>query len=410
MVSLLLAFIYLAFVSLGLPDSMLGSAWPSMYGELNVPVSYAGIISMIIAAGTIVSSLLSDRLTRRFGSGVITAVSVALTALALLGFSFSSSFVLLCILAVPYGLGAGSVDATLNNYVALHYSSRHMSWLHCMWGVGTIIGPNIMSLALTHGTWSTGYLYVSIIQIVISASLFFSLPLWRKMNFTGAGEPVSLNDISEEKAATPLNEESGAEHSTRPLSLSGILHIPGAVPVMITFFCYCAAEQTAMLWSGSYMHLNEGASAELSAMLASIFFIGITLGRFINGFLTARFSDTTMIRVGEALLLFGILMLILPIGKVGAVLGLVIFGLGCAPIYPSVIHSTPSLFGAEHSQAMIGVQMASAYLGTCLAPPLFGLIAEYINIALFPIYLFIITLIMIFMHEYLVRVTKGKNS
>ncbi len=389
MVQLLLAIIYLAFISLGLPDSVLGSAWPSMYGELNVPISYAGIISMIIALGTVVSSLCSDMLTRKLGAGKITAISVAMTALALLGFSFSNSFWMLCLLAIPYGLGAGSVDAALNNYVALHFASRHMSWLHCMWGVGTVIGPNIMSYALTGGeTWHDGYRYVAFIQMALTAILIISLPLWKKKvtkSIESDIEPVE----EKAKAITPLQ-------ATR---------IKGAKEIMLAFFCYCGLEQTAMLWAGSYMVLHNGVSAEKAAGYASVLFGGITVGRLLNGFLTFKFTDKQMIRIGEVIIILGSLALLLPFGQTTSLIGFILIGLGCAPIYPCIIHSTPAHFGADKSQAMIGIQMASAYVGTCIMPPIFGVIANHINVALLPIYILLLAGIMIFAYERLVRKT-----
>ena len=389
MVHLLLAVIYLAFISLGLPDSLLGSAWPSMHVEFGVPVSYAGVISMIIALGTVVSSLQSDRLTRRLGAGMVTALSVLLTALALLGFSLSRSFFALCLLAIPYGLGAGSVDAALNNYVALHYASRHMSWLHCMWGVGTSVGPYVMEYALTGGQgWNAGYRYIAILQFAITLAVFLSLPLWKK------------------RAAQTRAEDAAADVG-RALSLKEIARIPGAKDVMAAFFCYCAVEATTMLWASSYLALARGVSAEAAAGYASLFFIGITVGRALNGFLTMRFSDAQMIRAGQALVALGALLLLLPLGTGAALAGLVAIGLGCAPIYPCIIHSTPERFGADRSQALIGVQMASAYVGTLLMPPLFGLIADHISIGLFPVFLLVALAVMALMHERLVRMAKG---
>lgn len=376
----LLFIIYLAFISLGLPDSLLGSAWPTMYEEFSVPVSYAGIISMIIAMGTILSSLQSDRLTKRFGTGIVTAASVFLTAAALFGFSLSHSYLALCLWAIPYGLGAGSVDASLNNYVALHYASRHMSWLHCMWGVGASVGPYIMGYALTGGHgWNMGYRYIAILQILLTAILIFSLPLWKK------------------RSAGPENEKA------QPLSLKQVLGIPGAKEIMIAFFCYCALEQTAGLWASSYLVLHRGIDPETSAGFASLFFLGITVGRALSGFLTLKFNDTQMIHLGIWVILLGIVLFFLPFGNVFSLIGLILVGLGCAPIYPSIIHSTPAHFGADRSQAMIGVQMASAYTGTCLMPPLFGLIANHISVALFPVYLLAILLLMVFMHRQMLR-------
>ena len=381
MIQLLLAVIYLSFISLGLPDSLLGAAWPSMYLELSVPVSYAGIISMIISGGTIVSSLLSDRLTRRLGAGRVTAISVAMTAAALMGFSFSRSFWVLCLWAVPYGLGAGSVDAALNNYVALHYASRHMSWLHCMWGVGASLGPYIMGLTLTGGQhWSAGYRWIALLQMGLTAILLLSLPLWKRR---AGGEEETKN--------------------AQVLSLGEVFRIPGAKEVMLTFFCYSALEQTAMLWASSYLTLSRGVAEATAASFASLFCVGITAGRALSGFLTMKLSDSQMIRLGQAVIALGLLAVLLPLGGAAALTGLVLIGLGCAPIYPSIIHSTPEHFGAEHSQAVIGVQMASAYIGSCLMPPLFGLIANHLTAALFPVYLTAILAIMILAHEKLLH-------
>ncbi len=389
MIHILLVVIYLAFIGLGLPDSLLGSAWPSMYGELNVPVSYAGIISMTIALGTIFSSLQSDRLSRRFDTGKITAVSTAMMAVSMLGFSVSHSFFQLWLWAIPYGLGAGSVDAALNNYVALHYPSRHMSWLHCMWGIGTLIGPNVMGYVLTSGgSWHRGYLSMALIQAILTVILLFSLPLWKK-----ASDSQEMKTTSETKTVN--------------LSLKSIFTIPGAKEVMLTFFCYCALEQTAMLWGSTYLVLHHGLSAETAARCASLFFLGITAGRGINGFLTYRFNDTQMIRAGQGILLLGIIALLLPIGTESAIVGLILVGLGCAPIYPCIIHATPEHFGADRSQALIGVQMASAYTGTCLMPPLLGLIANHFSVSLFPFYLAAILILMVFMHEQLIKKTSS---
>lgn len=380
MLQLLLPIIYLAFISLGLPDSLLGAAWPTMYQEFAVPVSYAGGISMIIALGTIVSSLQSDRLTNKFGTGLVTAGSVFLTAAALFGFSVSHSYVALCLWAIPYGLGAGSVDASLNNYVALHYASRHMSWLHCMWGVGASLGPYIMGYALTGGQgWNMGYRYIAILQILLTAILLFSLPLWKKQTTGPEGE------------------------TAQPLSLKQVFSIPGAREIMIAFFCYCALEQTTGLWASSYLVLRRGIDPETAAGFASLFFIGITVGRALSGFLTLKLSDTQMIHLGFAAIFLGVALLFLPFGSGFSLAGLILVGLGCAPVYPSIIHSTPAHFGADKSQAMIGVQMASAYTGTCLMPPLFGLIANHISVALFPVFLLAILLLMVFMHRNMLR-------
>ena len=376
MVHLLLALIYLSFISLGLPDGLLGAAWPSMYAELGAPVSAAGVIFVIISIGTVISSLFSERLNIRLGPGKVTAISVAMTAAALMGFSSCSSLWQLCLWAIPYGLGAGSVDACLNNYVALHYASRHMSWLHCMWGIGASAGPYIMGAVLTAGGhWSRGYQLIGLIQIVLTAVLLLSLPLWKNSG----------------------SRESSPGHE--PLSLKQVSRIPGVKAMLLSFFCYCATEQTVGLWAGSYLVLDRGFSPELAASFAGLFFMGIALGRALNGFFTLKFTDTQLTRAGFCIILLGIAAVLLPLGNTAALIGLSLIGLGCAPIYPSIIHATPERFGAEHSQAVIGVLMASAYLGNCLMPPIFGLIANHISISLLPVYLLLILVLMASMHR-----------
>lgn len=395
MFQILLLIIYIAFISLGLPDSLLGAAWPTMYQELSVPVSYAGGISMIISAGTILSSLQSDRLTKQLGAGKVTAISVLMTAAALFGFSVSHSYIALCLWAIPYGLGAGSVDAALNNYVALHYASRHMSWLHCMWGIGASLGPYIMGIVLTGGqSWNMGYRYIAILQIALSIVLIVSLPLWKKQKSRIDAQETDTQETDAQKTDT----------NNTALTLREILKISGAKEIMIVFFCYCAVESTANLWASSYLAAKPGFTAETAAGYASLFFIGITAGRAFGGFLTMKLSDTQMIRLGQALILGGILCLLLPIGNVHYLVGFVLVGLGCAPIYPSIIHSTPDHFGEDKSQAIIGVQMASAYMGSCFMPPVFGLLANRINVSLLPFYLLFLMIFMILIHEKMLRI------
>lgn len=390
MTTLLIVIIYLAFISLGLPDSLLGSAWPSMYQGLGSTISGAGNIFMIISAGTIVSSLMSDRVIHRFGTGKVTAVSVAMTAFSLFGFASCTAYWQLCLFAIPYGLGAGAVDSALNNYVALHLKARHMSWLHCMWGIGASFGPYVMSYCITkHDSWNMGYATIGIIQSVLTFIIIISLPLWNKR--------------SEEDGT-----DDGANASSRKaLSIKEILAIPGAKEILITFFCYCAVEQTAGQWAASYLTIFKDVPAATAASFASLFYIGITVGRAISGFLTIKFNDTQMIHIGQGIIALGIILLFLPFGDVISLAGLIIIGLGCAPIYPCVIHSTPSLFGADKSQAVIGVQMAAAYVGTTLMPPLFGLLANHISFALYPIYLGIILVLMIVMYMNVIKKTES---
>lgn len=399
MVNLLLAVIYVAFISLGLPDAVLGAAWPTMSVDLGAPISWAGGISMTISAGTIVSALLSDRMTLRFGAGKVTAVSVALTALALFGFSVAPNYWVLILLAIPYGLGAGGVDAALNNYVAIHYESRHMSWLHAMWGIGALIGPYIMGFALgACQGWSWGYRYISILQVALTAILIFSLPLWKKRSEVKTGE------VSGESDGTANNE------TRKPLSVRGVLAIRGAKEILVMFFCYCALESTAMLWGSSYMALGKGIDKTTAAMWASLFCIGITVGRLASGFLTMKFDDPTMIRLGQALVLIGIVSMLLPLPhNTGTIVGLMIIGLGCAPIYPCVIHSTPAYFGEDKSQAIVGMQMACAYVGSMCMPPVFGLIAQHVSVLWFPLYMLVFLVLMVIMHESLRKKCGGQT-
>ncbi len=377
MISLLLIIIYISFISLGLPDALLGASWPVMHQEMGVPVSLAGGISLTVAAGTILSSLLSDRLTKWLGPGKITAISVGMTAGALFGFSVSSEYWHLLLWAIPYGLGAGSVDASLNNYVALHYSSRVMSWLHCMWGIGASTGPYILGRALTQGMrWNTGYQMIGLFQISLTAVLFLSLPLWKNRKQEGS---------------------TGAKE--KALSMGQILSIPGAKEILVAFFCYCALEQTAILWASSYFVMHNGVEEELAASFGGLFLIGMTVGRAVSGFLTAKFNDTNMIRLGQGFVVAGLFVMLLPLGNLAAIAGLLLIGLGCAPIYPCIIHSTPAHFGEENSQAIVGVQMASAYLGTLAMPPIFGILANHITVALLPWFLGIFAMLMIFLCE-----------
>lgn len=375
---LLLLLIYLAFISLGLPDSLLGAGWPVMQQVFDVPLSYAGLVTMIISLGTICSSLLSDRLTKRLGARIVTVASVFLTAVALFGFSTASQFWMLCLWAVPYGLGAGAIDAALNNYVALHYSSRHMSWLHCFWGVGTIVSPYIMSYALLHAGWQSGYRMVSLLQIVITVILLVTLPLWK---------------VNEKKAGK-------RKEGTKALGLRETLGIPGVPPLLTGFFAYCAVESTMMLWASTYLVRTRQMPKELAAAFGSLFFIGITAGRFLSGLVSDRLGDRRLIRIGACVMAAGILCIAIPANVQGFVLGgFVIVGLGCAPVYPSIIHSTPNNFGEENSQAIIGIQMASAYVGSTFMPPIFGVIANHVSIYLMPFYILVFTGLMIYMIE-----------
>lgn len=378
MYTLLIAIIYLAFISLGLPDSLLGSAWPIMHQEINASISFMGVICVVVSLSTIVSSLLSNSLTKKFGTKWITTISVFVSAIALLGFSYCKNIWSILIFAIPYGLGAGGIDAALNNYVAIHYNSKHMSWLHCFWGIGTIISPFVMSYSLSNSSWHVGYRIISLVQICIGVVLLFSTPLW-KVN--------KNNAISKEEKSNSL-------------SIIEALKIKGVPTLLIGFFSYCAAESTAMAWSCTYLVEAKSIPEATAAALASSFFIGITLGRFLGGFIMDKFGDRKMILIGTGILIIGILLMIIPINNIVlSLIGLIVCGLGCAPIYPCIIHSTPKNFGVENSGAIIGIQMACAYLGSTIMSPLFGVVGKIFGFSLFPFYMSIFAVLMLIMLE-----------
>lgn len=367
----LLMMIYLSFISLGLPDSMLGSAWPAMNVSLNAPLWGAGLVQMLISFCTIISSLNSAKLIRRFGTGKLTAISVATTALALLGFSLAKNYAFLLLMAVPLGLGAGAVDAGLNNYVALHCEAKHMSWLHCFWGIGTIIGPMILSAVLrVGGSWATGYRAVGLIQCAVSALLFATLGMWKRGN---------------------IQQE---EYGAKALSVWEVLSLPGAKAGVVTFLCYCAVEATLGLWGATYISQVRGVDEATAASFGAMFYIGITVGRAISGFMAMKLLPKQMVRVGQALLALGCIFMMIPAGSTLSGIGLVVCGLGCAPIYPNIIQDTPVNYGTENSQAAIGVQMAFAYVGSTFLPSIFGALAGVDGYGLLPYFAISICVLM----------------
>lgn len=383
MTTIILILIYLAFVSMGLPDALLGSAWPSIYRQLDVSVSLVGVVTILISTGTVISSLFSSRLDRRFGAGKITAFSTLLTAVALFGFSRSASFIHLCLWAIPYGLGAGSIDVVLNNYAALHFKSSHMNWIHFSWGLGAASGPYLMGLLLSRGEpWTSGYRLVGILQLIMTLMLFLSLPLWRQ---AGVRSPIihRENDSREPGHLRPGN----------------IIHLPGVKSILPVFFCYSALEVTTGLWASSYLVLSRGLHPIIAAKWASLFYLGITAGRFLAGFVSNRIRNLNMIRLGQAVILPGILILLFVQDYKWCFPGLMLIGLGCAPIYPSLLHETPRNFGLANAHGVMGLQMACAYTGSILMPPLFGLIAARFSIILYPFYLLIFLGLMIIMTE-----------
>ncbi len=382
MISLILALIYISFISLGLPDAVLGSAWPLVSNEFSVPISDMGIVTIIISIGTVISSLNSTKLINKIGVHKVTALSVALTAISLIGYATSPSFLVLCLWSIPYGLGAGSVDTALNNYVAVNFESKHMSWLHCMWGLGATLGPYIMGIALTGGMgFRVGYIILFGIQAALSVVIFASSPVWKK-------KPESAVSQAQNKTA---------------LSIKQIFKIRGVKQISIAFFCFCAIEQTAGLWASSYLVFERGVEAEIAAGFSALFYLGITVGRGICGFIAMKFSDKQMIRGGTVIMAIGIAVLFVPVGEYTAFIGLGLVGLGSSPVFPCVIHSTPSNFGVENSQAITGVEIAVANAGILIMPALFGYIGKQISFNLYPVFLGVILIIMILMYEIMLK-------
>ena len=385
---LLIIVIYLCFVSLGLPDTLIGSAWSLIHVDLGVSLSFLGVITIIISIGTILSSLFLDKLANKLKTHTIILISILCTIVGLLGFSFSKSALIICLVSIPYGLGAGAIDASLNNYVANNFSSRHMHWLHCFWGVGTLISPFIMSGCLVNGfEWNSGFIIVSIVQSIICLLVLISFPLWKE------------------------KEKESEEVVNSNLTIIQKFKIPGAIYVLIAFFCYCVLEQTAMIWASTYFVEFRNVSEEIAAAFASLFCIGITLGRFIVGFISELLGDKKLIRIGSIIALVGIILLFLPFeNDICSLIGFVVIGFGCAPIYPAIMHSTPTIFSKENSQALIGLQMAFAYMGCAFMPPLFGLIADFTTIGILPIFLIICWVLMFLMIEKGNDIVKKRNK
>ncbi len=394
MVSLLLPVIYIAFISLGLPDSLLGSAWPVMYADLGAPVAAQSVITTIITVGTIVSSLATAPLMRRLGTGKLTAISVGMTAVSILGFSASTSLWQLCLLAVPYGLGAGSVDASLNNYVALHYGERHMSWLHCCWGIGTSVSPVIMGWALAGPlSWHAGYLTVGIMQACITALLVFSLPLWKK-----AGDGAQKDD-GEKLAGEKTDLPAAPDAPDAAPSYAEVLRLPGAVAAILSFGCYSGFEYVCGLWSSSHLVMARGIAEAQAATMASFFYMGITVGRFLSGIVAPHVGSKNMIRLGQAVAAAGLVLFIVGQGETVLSVALTLIGLGCAPIYPSIISLTPERFGEKASQSMVSLQMACAYAGSTIMPPLTAWLVSAGGAAFMPWLLAAVLLVMLLLAE-----------
>jgi len=381
MVTFLLLIIYLAFISLGLPESLLGSAWPVMHISLGTDARFLGVATFIIAGGMVIAGIVSNRLLKRFGAGTVSAVGALATALSLIGFSNATTFWMFCLFAIPYGLAAGSIDAALNNYVSQHYNSRQMSWLHGFWGVGAIISPYIMGFSLEREYgWEHGYFTVAMIQVAIVIILFVCLPIWKKLN----------------------GRVPAAEESERLLTLSEVLKIKGVKLVLPAFFAYCAVEATTMHWASTYLFLHRGIPGESAARYGALFYWGLTGGRFLGGFIANKMGDRKMIRVSTVIIFAGIFMLLLPFeADMVSLIGLVVLGLGTATVFPSIIHSAPANFGKENAQAVIGVQMAGAYAGITLMPLLFGIISPITGMGIYPVFMLVFTVVFVILIELL---------
>ena len=390
MYSLLLAVIYLIFISLGLPDSLLGSGWPTMKAAFDVPSSYAGYVSMAISFMTIISALISPRMIRMFHTKWIVIASILLTVFGLFGFSFSNSYAMLFMFVIPYGLGAGAIDASVNHYVANNYSGSVMNFLHCFYGVGAVISPNIMALALSRARWNEGYRWTAYLQMGILLICILSLPLWKKNE-----------DSAESK------EEAGA-------GIREALKVPGVVLTLIAFFAYCSGEATCFLWTSSYFAgMKEGLSDGLIASFGSLIFGGLMLGRLISGFISNKLGDRLLIRIGITVELVGIVLVMLPISHyLPAAIGFVVIGTGMGPVYPAIQHMAPVNFGKKYSAAVIGLQMASAYVGSTFMPMIFGHLQQHIGIGIMPVYLLIFAVLNIGLLErtYVVLKNKGRES
>ncbi len=440
MATLFLIVIYLAFISLGIPDSMLGAAWPVMHGDIGAPFGSAGLLSIVASGGTIVSSLASGRLIQRLGTGVITLISCCLTAGALLGFAFVPTLAWLIVLCIPLGLGAGAVDSGLNHFVAANYKAHHMSWLHCFWGVGATAGPIIMSHYISsEGSWRSGYTAVAVIQFTLVLILLFTLPLWKKVaelrqserlaeqsqpNQGASYDPTTMSQETEDTSAAVSqleldHEQTDAEGKTTASSASktdttargSLFRIPGVRFTLLTFFFYCGVETTVGLWGASFLVGSRQIEPGLAAGWISLYFAGITIGRLITGFLTLRVTNRMLILLGQVCSAVGALLLILPLPGVLLMMGLILIGIGLAPIFPGLLHETPARFGTENSARLMGYQLAMAYTGITLLPPLFGLVASYIHIGWFPFVIMAFILIMLFCSERVIRaIGKSQNK
>lgn len=382
--TILLIVIYIAFIGLGIPDSLFGTAWPAIYMELGLPFSFGSVVTVLISAGTVLSSLLSPLLIRRFSTGRLTAFSTALTAASLIGFSFSDSLIFFCLLALPLGIGAGAVDTALNNYISLHYSASHMSFLHCFYGIGVSLSPYLMSLIISSPSgWRGGYQAAFMIQIFITLLLFAALPLWKKADSV---------------------HPHPSEENVDSLSLRRILNIPGVISICCVFITSCGIEYTCGSWGSTFLVEYRNLPFDTAARIIMFYYIGMTLGRFISGLLSCVLHSWQIIRIGQCLLGISILFLIIPAPPFFAAVGLFLIGLGNGPLFPNLNYLTPQNFGADVSPSVMGIQMAASYIGIMLVPALFGFLGQALSPGIFPFYLLLFYIGMI------VFTKKGRND
>jgi len=375
MATLLLIIIYISFIGLGIPDSLFGTAWPSIYADFHLPISFASFVSIIISSGTIISSLISAKVISLFGTNKVSAFSTAMTAFALLGFSVSDNFLLLCLFAIPLGLGAGAIDTALNNYVSLHYSATHMSFLHCFYGIGVTVSPYILSLVVgSDAGWRGGYRIAFGIQLCIAFILFLTLPIWKKAH---------------------CQNSAGTEQAAKALTFKEIARIPGVRLMWCLFVTSCAIECTCGGWGSTYLVEYKHMDAVTAARMVMLYYMGMALGRFLSGILAARLSSWQIIRIGQWILAIALVILILPVPAGISAAGLFMVGLGNGPMFPNFNYLTPQNFGADISQSVMGTQMAMSYIGIMLAPAVCGVLGQFINMGIFPVYLLVFYVAMV---------------
>lgn len=374
MTTILLIVIYICFMGLGLPDSLFGTSWPAIYPEFDLPVSYANFATTINCLGTIVASLCSARIIKKLGTGSVTVLSTGLTAAALLGIAFSENYLWICLFSIPLGLGAGAIDTALNNYVAMYYNATHMNFLHCFYGVGISLSPYLMSLALADDSaWRDGYYMVFFIQTGITLIALIAMPLWKRVKFADCSSANTADQATNDEMIV--------------LSYKEMLKHPGIITACFAFMGSCALEALANIWGATYLVNAKGYFADEAAKLLMLYYVGFTLGRFLSGIFAKKLNLWTITYTGLGFCFVGVVLMFLPLPGICSAIGLCLIGLGIGPFFPNLTHLTPSLFGKQISQSVIGAQMAASYVAYLLLPLLFGQVARHISIGLYPVFL-----------------------